>query len=72
MTAETVFAHELSRKGGTWLATARTWLQSHVNNGSSVTWGSGETITMTVRQFEDCAAFIAAAAINDDRKQRRE
>lgn len=65
-----VFAHELSREGGSWLGTARSWLQSHVNNGDQVRWGSAEPITMTVQQFEDCAAFIAASAINDDRAKR--
>lgn len=66
-----IFAHELSRMGGAWLGTARQWLGTHVNNGDSVRWGSAETITITVRQFEDCAAHIAASAINEDRAKRQ-
>lgn len=65
-----IFAHELSRQGGSWLGTARTWLQSNVMNGDRVTWGSGEILHMTVAQFEEAAAHIAAAAINDDRAGR--
>lgn len=67
----TVFAHELSKKGGSWLGTARTWLQSNVINGDTVRWNSGERISMSVKQFEDCAAHIAAAAINQERRDVR-
>lgn len=65
-----IFAHELSRHGGTWLGTARTWLQSNVMNGDQVRWASGDRISMSVSQFEEAAAHIAASAINDDRAKR--
>lgn len=65
-----VFAHELNRRGGTYLGAAREWLQSNVNGGDQVRWDSGELIHMTVRQFEEAAAVIAAAAINADRSAR--
>jgi hypothetical protein len=69
-TRQTVFAHELQRHGGTWLATARQWLQSSVMNGDRVRWNSGDIIHMTVMQFEEAASHIAAAAINDDRRMQ--
>jgi hypothetical protein len=62
-----IFAHELSKIGGSWLGTARTWLQSNVNHGDTVRWGSGDRINMSVQQFEDAAAHIAASAVNDER-----
>lgn len=68
-TFKRAFAHELSRQGGSWLGTARTWLQSHVMNGDRVRWASADELRMTVHQFEDCCAFVAAAAINDERQR---
>ena len=55
---------------GQYLAAARSWLQSNLPNGDRVTWGSGDLLTMSERQFEDAAAHIAAAAINEDRQKR--
>lgn len=60
-----VWPHEVARWGGQWLGAARTWLQSNLPNGDLLTWGSGNVLTMTVAQFEDAAAHIAAAAINE-------
>ena len=58
--------------GGKWLGAARSWIQSHTNNGDRVTWGSLDRLTpyLTVRDMEDFAAHVAAAAINEDRKNR--
>src|SRR6185437_5313276 len=55
---------------GQYLAAARSWLQSNLPNGDRGTWGSGDLLTMSERQFEDAAAHIAAAAINEDRQKR--
>jgi hypothetical protein len=62
-----VFAHDLNRRGGAYLGAAREWLQSNVNGGDQVRWASQAVIHITVRQFEEAAAVIAAAAINADR-----
>ena len=58
---------ELSRKGGAWLGAARSWLQSNTMNGDRVTWGSNDIIQphLTVKEIEDLAAHVAAAAINE-------
>jgi len=68
-----LIACDLSRKGGKWLGAARSWLQSNTNNGDRVTWGSHDILEphLTVRQMEDFAAHVAAAAINEDRKKRQ-
>jgi hypothetical protein len=64
-----LYSYDMQRSGGKWLAAARTWLQSNVMNGESVRWGSGEMIHMTERQYEDAAAHIAAAAVNEERQR---
>lgn len=58
-------AAELSRRGGEWLGAAREWLQWNTRNGDRVTWGSGDLIEpqLSVRQIEDLAAEVAAAAM---------
>jgi hypothetical protein len=60
-----VEAHILMRSGGKWLGAARSYLQWHVPRGDSVTWASNDTVTMTVKQIEEMASEIAAAALND-------
>lgn len=65
-----VWGDELNRRGGAYLGAARGWLKCNVKNGDKVRWSSEEPITMTVRQFEEAAAEIAAAAINADRTAR--
>lgn len=62
--------HEVMKKGGKWLGGARTWLQDNIIRGDSLTWGSDEIIGITVKQFEEAASVIAAAAINEDRVKR--
>jgi len=70
---EYVLSCELSRKGGAWLGAARSWLQSNTNNGDRVIWGSHDIIEphLTVKQIEDLAAHVAAAAINEERKRNK-
>jgi len=57
----------LMKKGGSWLGTIRNWIQCKFNNGEHVTWGSKDYLTgsFTVRELEDLASRIAAAAINE-------
>lgn len=64
-----VYEYELEKTGGKWLAAARNWLQCHRINGSSVIWGSGEVLRphFTVKDIEELAAAVAAAAINEER-----
>jgi hypothetical protein len=64
---------ELKRKGGKWLGTARSWMQSNAYNGDRVIWGSSEVLVphMTVKDLEDLAAHVAAAAINEERKRKK-
>jgi hypothetical protein len=73
-TAEMVDPHTLLMSiGGKWLGTARHWIQCNAYNGDSVTWGSSDELrrgSLTVAEVERFAAEVAAAAINEDRKQR--
>lgn len=57
---------QLRREGGAWLGAARSWLQWHTRNGDRVTWGSTDAVdkTFTVRDVEELAAEVAAAAMN--------
>ena len=59
---------ELIRRGGAYLAAARGYIQTRFRNGSDVTWGSDDLLEgapITVRDIEELAAIVAAAAIND-------
>jgi hypothetical protein len=60
---------QLLRKGGSWLGAIRSWIQWNAINGSQVTWGSDEplrfTKSLTVKDFEELAAEIAANVINN-------
>src|ERR1035437_1915027 len=57
---------DLKKIGGKWLAEARCWMQRK-RNGDSVTWGSDEELRpfITVREVEDLASIVAAAAMNE-------
>lgn len=67
-----VEADVVARSGGAWLGAARTWMQENKINGSDVRWGSNELLRpgVTVREIEQLAARVAAAAINEDRRKR--
>jgi hypothetical protein len=56
---------ELLQQGGEWLGAARNWLKWHKRNGEHVTWGSDDVLEgpFTVREVEDLAAEVAAAAM---------
>lgn len=55
---------KLQKQGGEWLAAARSYLQNHCRGGDENPWGSDcHSVTMTMRQVEELAAQVAAAAI---------
>ena len=58
---------ELKKQGGKWLAAARTWMQGNFLNGETVIWGSMEFLSprVTVKDIEELAAIMVAAAINE-------
>jgi hypothetical protein len=60
-----LYPAELLQRGGEWLGAARNWLKWHTLNGERVTWGSGDLVEpqLSVRQIEDLAAEVAAAAM---------
>ena len=55
-----VDADALLREGGDWLATARSFVQRKALNGNSVTWGSGEAVSLSMAQLEEMAARAVA------------
>lgn len=57
--------------GGAWLAAARVYVQHHCINGSDVKWGSDTPMSLTMRQVEEMALAVAAAAIKADRRGHR-
>lgn len=62
---------ESLKKGGSWLGAARTWMQWHVNNGASVTWGSTDRLTkeFTVKDIEEIAQRAVEAYIIRDNNE---
>jgi len=63
-------AEEL-KGGGSWLGTARDYVQRHCSNGESVIWGSDTPMRLTMREIEEMALMVAASAIKADRSRRR-
>ena len=59
-------SEELS-KGGEWLAAARTWMQSNIPRGDSITWGSTEPVKVTPRQLEELATKVALYVLFEER-----
>lgn len=54
-------------KGGEWLGAARDYIQREALNGDSISWGSDEVVKkqFTMREIEEFAAIVAAAALNE-------
>jgi len=61
--------NELS-KGGDWLGAARSWMQSNVKRGDSLSWSSGETVAIPFYKLEELARTAAVAAVIADRARR--
>lgn len=70
---ERVRGSDLLRQGGEWLGTARNWLKWHKRNGDQVTWGSNDVLEgpFTVREVEELAADVAAAAMAPQPSENR-
>lgn len=58
------------QRGGEWLGRARSWMQSNVPRGDTLTWGSGVPVTIPFSKLEDLALQVAVAAVVDDRRKR--
>jgi hypothetical protein len=58
-----ILKEKLMQDGGEHLKVARSFLQWHVRGGDSCTWGSQQTLPITVAQIEELAAEIAATTI---------
>lgn len=59
------------QKGGEWLGAARNWMQCKVPRGDTLTWGSGEAVSIPFCKLEELALVTAKAAVLADRKARR-
>lgn len=57
--------YDLLRKGGDWLGALRNWIKWNVHGGDCVTWGSDQSIPMTVVKLEEAGAYVAAKVMND-------
>lgn len=58
------------RRGGAWLGAARSWMQSNVPRGDTLTWGSAEPITIPFYKLEELALRTAQAAVEEDREKQ--
>ena len=69
------FRNDVQRKGGTWLADVREWMQCKIPNGDCVTWGSNDLLgsrtlptqpfPFTVHDVEEIGAVAATAVYNE-------
>ena len=65
--------HEIEeelRGGGDWLGAARNWLLWEKDLRGQLTWGSDDPVQMTVRDCENLARRVAAAALLKERRAR--
>lgn len=58
------------KQGGDWLGAARSWMQSNVQRGDTLSWGSSETVHIPFCKLEEMALRVAAAAVAADRAKR--
>ncbi len=59
--------HEEISQGGPWLSAARTWMQSNVPRGDTLTWGSREPVMVPFAALEELARKVAVAAVMHER-----
>jgi hypothetical protein len=67
---EPVDEFDLRKRGGKWLAAARSWLQHKRTTkgirGDQITWGDENTrFELSARAVEELAACVTAAALNE-------
>jgi hypothetical protein len=67
---EYIKAYDELSKGGEWLSTARTWIQSNVPRGDTLTWNSGEHVSIPFSKLEELALKVAIAAVVAERNAR--
>ena len=53
--------------GGTWLGTARTWIQSNIPNGDTKLWSSTELVKVPFNKLQELAKDVAIQAVITDR-----
>ena len=58
------------KQGGDWLGAARSWMQSNVQRGDTLPWGSSETVHIPFCKLEEMALRVAVAAVAADRTKR--
>ena len=46
------------KKGGSWLRTARTWIQHNIRNGDSINWSSSQQVSVAFCDLEDFAKQV--------------
>lgn len=56
-------------RGGEWLGAARSWMQSNVPRGDTMTWGSGELVQIPFCKLEELALRVAVAAVAAERER---
>jgi hypothetical protein len=61
-------SEELRKRGGHWIAAARSWIQRTFMNGDTVTWGSDEVLRgdISPRKIEELAEVVVLAYANRD------
>jgi len=55
--------HQELKSGGWWLREARTWMQSNVPEGDTLTWGSHNLVTLPFYKLEELALRAAIGAL---------
>lgn len=61
---------ELRTRGGDWIGRARRWMQSHIHQGSHLTWNSTERVSVAFCDLQDLALAAATGAIYQERQER--
>jgi len=67
---DSIAIYEELKQGGEWLGTARRWMQSNVQRGDTLPWGSSETVHIPFCKLEEMALRVAAAAVAADRAKQ--
>ena len=56
--------------GGDWLCAGRSWIQSNIQRGDTITWDSNESVTVPFYKLEELMRRVAVAAVMEDRNKR--
>ena len=56
-------------KGGDWLCSARTWMQSNVPRGDMLCWGDTQLVQVPLAALEDLALTVAVVAVLSERRK---